>query len=875
MVASTLTQKVQLLGGLLNQVIEQQQGSELLAQVETIRKLSAAFRLGDQSAWRELVSMLQSLPESDLLAICRALSQYLNMVNIAEQQHSVQQSQLNNASDTFDIFFTKIKHQNLSQEQVLAAIEQLSIELVLTAHPTEATRRTLIHKQVQIADCLEDHELYQQIPRKRELIEQRLLELVSQTWHTRELRLQKPTPQQEARWGCAVVENMLWQALPQYLKQLDARLQQELGQGLPLTAVPVKFAFWMGGDRDGNPNVTAKVTQEVLWMARWVACDLFNKELDQLIAELSMNQANAELLAEVGEQAEPYRALLKPLRSALASSRIHLGALMRGDQPRKPDLITQTDQLLRPLRMAYQSLVDCGMSLIANGKLLDVIRNAQAFGIQLMKLDIRQDSERHTLALAEIFAYLGLGDYQQMSESQKQSLLLAEISNPRPLIPSHWQPSADTQEVLDTFAVIAKTDANALGPYIISMAQQPSDVLAVRLLLKTSGCTFNMPIVPLFETLDDLERSRSVMQQLFDIPAYLDYCQGQQQVMIGYSDSAKDAGMLAAGWAQYRAQEDLVALCAERDISLVLFHGRGGTVGRGGAPAHAALLSQPPGSLQGGLRVTEQGEMIRFKFGLVDLAVQNLNLYTTAALEANLMPPPAPKSEWRQLMQELAVSSCNEYRSFVREQPDFVPYFRQATPELELSLLSLGSRPAKRKPQGGIESLRAIPWIFAWMQNRLMLPAWLGSGKALQEQVEKGNAGLIQEMCNQWPFFSTRIGLLEMVFLKADARLAQYYDDRLVEPAYQQLGQQLREKLQQSVELVVQLNSTHELLADEPSILEGIRLRNPNTDPLNLLQAELLRRYRQAEQEKQPQNDLETALLVTITGIAAGMRNTG
>lgn len=342
--------------------------------------------------------------------------------------------------------------------------------------------------------------------------------------------------------------------------------------------------------------------------------------------------------------------------------------------------------------------------------------------------------------------------------------------------------------------------------------------------------------------------------------------------MIGYSDSAKDAGTLAAGWAQYRAQEALVAVARDQGISLRLFHGRGGTVGRGGAPAHMAILSQPPGSVNVQLRVTEQGEMIRFKFGLPGIAVQSLQLYTSAVLEATLLPPPAPQQAWRDMMQTLAERSVQVYRGVVREEPQFVEYFRQATPEQELGRLPLGSRPAKRKAQGGIETLRAIPWIFAWTQTRLMLPAWLGAGQAIREQLEQDQGALLREMMTHWPFFFARIEMLEMVLSKADATISRFYEQRLADPALWPLGERLRDALQQAIEVVLELRESDTLLAHNPALAESVAIRNPYTDPLHLLQAELMARTRQ-QADLDP--DLERALLVTVAGIAAGMRNTG
>jgi len=405
------------------------------------------------------------------------------------------------------------------------------------------------------------------------------------------------------------------------------------------------------------------------------------------------------------------------------------------------------------------------------------------------------------------------------------------------------------------------------------MAGKPSDVLVVQLLLKEANVDFSMPVAPLFETLDDLTNAPSCMSKLLSIEWYKNRINSKQQVMIGYSDSAKDAGVLAAAWAQYSAQEALVALCQQNSVKLTLFHGRGGTVGRGGGPAHAAILSQPPGSLDGGFRVTEQGEMIRFKFGLPKLAQHSLALYTSAVLQGILLPPPTPKDEWRNLMQQLAEDSCEAYRAIVRESEDFVPYFRQATPEQELAQLPLGSRPSKRNANGGVESLRAIPWIFAWSQNRLMLPAWLGAGQALANVVAQGNSLLLDEMRVQWPFFETRLSMLEMVYMKADTTISAYYDKVLVSDEYRSLGEMLRNQLIEDKKILLQIIHNDSFMAQENWIREAIQLRDTYVNPLHILQVELLNRVRTSSAPVE--ENINHALMVTIAGIAAGMRNSG
>ncbi|MDR2224703.1 MAG: phosphoenolpyruvate carboxylase, partial [Providencia sp.] len=626
----------------------------------------------------------------------------------------------------------------------------------------------------------------------------------------------------------------------------------------------------------GNPNVTAEVTRHVLLLSRWKAADLFLKDIQVLVSELSMTEATPELRALAGgdDVDEPYRQIAKNLRSQLFSTLEYLERRVKGEQVLPPaDLLTDNAQLWDPLYACYQSLIACNMKIIANGQLLDTLRRIRSFGLQLVRIDVRQESTRHTDAIAELTQYLGLGDYAQWSEEEKQQFLLTELQSRRPLIPQDWQPSAETQEVFETCRVIAKAKNDSIAAYVISMAKVPSDVLAVKLLLKEAGASIRLPVAPLFETLEDLNNAESVMTKLLSIEWYRELIDDRQMVMIGYSDSAKDAGVMAASWAQYRAQDALIKLCEKEGVTLTLFHGRGGTIGRGGAPAHSALLSQPPGSLKGGLRVTEQGEMIRFKFGLPQVTISSLALYASAILEANLLPPPEPKNEWKSVMDSLSDVSCAMYRDYVREQPDFVPYFRAATPEQELAKLPLGSRPAKRRPTGGVETLRAIPWIFAWTQNRLMLPAWLGAGAALKHVIEQeGKQSVLDEMWQQWPFFNTRIAMLEMVYAKADLWLAEYYDHRLVEERLWPLGQKLRDQLSDDIKSVLAVSKDEALMADLPWIAESIALRNVYTDPLNVLQAELLHRSRQQEH---PDPRVEQALMVTIAGVAAGMRNTG
>lgn len=873
---SAMRNNINMLGHLLGETISDAQGSDILQLIENIRVLSKSSRAGDDHARQQLLKTLQNISTENIIPVARAFSQFLNLTNIAEQYQTISRHHTDEmmSERSISALLARLKaDSSISKQQIIDAVQQLLIELVLTAHPTEVTRRSLVHKYVEINNCLERLENADLTEKERHQIQRRLLQLIAQAWHTNEIRTQRPTPFEEAKWGFAVIENSLWSAVPQFLRQLNDDLEEHCQFQLPVDLAPVRFSSWMGGDRDGNPFVTAKVTQQVLYLARWKAAELFLNDIQQLSSELSMIECSAEFRQKYGDHAEPYRVVVKDLRTRLANTLNYFDDKLADRTPiiAESEIITDDEQLWQPLFDCYQSLSACGMRIIANGLLLDCLRRIRCFGVTLSRLDIRQESTRHQQAIAEITRYIGLGDYAQWSEEDKQAFLIRELSSRRPLVPQDWNPSEETREILDTCKVVAQQPKGIISCYIISMARTASDVLAVHLLLKEAGIKYALPVVPLFETLDDLDHSQSVMQQLFDIGWYRGIINNKQMIMIGYSDSAKDAGMLAASWAQYRAQEALVKLCEERHIELTLFHGRGGTIGRGGAPAHAALLSQPPRSLKNGLRVTEQGEMIRFKLGLPDVAVQSLDLYASAVLEANLLPPPNPKQDWRAIMDELSQVSCDIYRQVFRGNENFVPYFRAATPEQELSRLPLSSRPAKRNPKGGVESLRAIPWIFAWMQNRLMLPAWLGVGASLRTLFEEGKRNTIEEMCKSWPFFSTRIGMIEMVFSKTDLWLAEYYDQRLVPQTLWSLGESLREQLKDDIQTLLSLSHEDQLMADLPWVAESIKLRNIYTDPLNLLQVELLHRLRSGETDPA----LEQALMITITGIAAGMRNTG
>ncbi len=890
-IAAPLREDVRLLGNLLGETLKEQAGQDLFNQVEQIRALSKGARDGQVEAERELEKLLSSLGDEEILPLTRAFTHFLNFSNIAEQYHVVRsrrQSEFDESlpsPNPLDHLFEKFKQHQISAETLYKQVCELKIELVLTAHPTEVSRRTLIQKYDGINDCLHKFDQQKLTPRERQTVLDDLKQLICSAWQTDEIRQNKPTPIDEAKWGFTTIEQTLWNAVPKFVRELNGMVQDQCGKSLPLTIAPVRFASWMGGDRDGNPNVTHNVTQEVLWLSRWQASELYLRDIEDLRWELSIQQCSDELKQALGKNhAEPYREYLRDTRERLKATRHWLSEKLAGRDADSSRVIQSKEELLQPLLLCYRSLIDCNLPEIANGKLLDYIHRVNCFGIELLKLDIRQESGRHRQAISAITEYLGLGNFETWTEQARQNFLLQELQSKRPLLPKYLNEPAgsliehpDVQEVFATMRTLAKQPQESLGAYIISMAEYPSDVLAVLLLQKEADIKHPLRVVPLFETLKDLDGAASTMNTLFGMHWYKQHIQGKHEVMIGYSDSAKDAGFMSANWAQYRAQEELTAVAQTHGVQLTLFHGRGGSISRGGAPTQQALFSQPPGSISGAIRVTEQGEMIRFKFGLEGIALQNLEVYTAATLEATLLPPPVPKDEWRALMDEMTDLSVQVYRQTVRENPHFVKYLRTVTPELELQMLPLGSRPAKRKVSGGIESLRAIPWVFAWTQIRLMLPAWLGTGAAINQVIANDQKGLLDEMLQEWPYFQTLIDMLEMVLSKADGHVALYYEAHLTDDEdLKVLGEQLRQRLKDAVKTLLALKGESKLLSSNEVLDQSMKVRKPYLLPLHLLQAELMKRRRLYMNEKQAENTpVDHALMVTIAGIAAGLRNTG
>jgi phosphoenolpyruvate carboxylase len=876
-----LRQDVRLLGELLGDTLRAHEGPWLLETVERVRAVAKTWRARSDRDFHALAMELAVLPVDAAIPLARAFTHFLNLANVAEQHHRIRRRRAYSRDPRSrpqrgspDETFARLAASGVSPAALYDAVGALEIELVLTAHPTEVSRRTLIHKHNRVAMLLAEGDRPDLTMPERSDLEAALRREILSAWTTDEVRHQRPTPIDEVRSGLIVFEQSLWNALPRFLRSVDRALVSVTGRPLPLAAAPVRFGSWIGGDRDGNPNVTPDVTRRAALLARWVATDLYLKEVEALRDELSMTRASAALRAHVGDAREPYRELLKHVRTRLVHTRGWIERCLETgleSHDSGADLVLERAQLAEPLHLCYTSLVETGHELIAGGRLTDLLRRIAVFGVTLARLDIRQASDRHTDALDAITRAIALGSYAEWDEPRRLEFLVRELASPRPLIPKGLPTTPAAADVLETFRQIARIPPESLGTYVITMTRQASDVLAVELLQKEMGVERPLRVVPLLETAADLRRARDILNDLLAIEWYRTRINGLQEVMVGYSDSAKDVGRLSAGWELYKAQEAIVDACRRHGVRPALFHGRGGSVGRGGGPTYLALQSQPSGTVDGRLRVTEQGEMIQALFGLPEIAQRTLEVYTTGTLESWLLPSSPPRDEWRDCMERLSGDACSIYRRVVAEQPAFLDYFLAATPLPELDEVNIGSRPARRRSGSGLEGLRAIPWQFAWTQTRLLLPSWLGFEEAAERAVQRGEIEQLQRMYREWPHFRSVMDLFEMVLAKADARIAAEYDRQLVPAPLQPLGQELRDRLARAVAALLQVTGHRHLLEGNPVLRRSIDVRNPYVDPINLVQIEVIRRLRQGDHDPR----LHDAFVITVNGIAAGMRNTG
>ncbi|PPD96069.1 hypothetical protein GOBAR_DD06916 [Gossypium barbadense] len=850
-----------LLGNLLNDVLQREVGAQFMAKIERIRLLALSasnMRLSgieNMAALleKQLASEISEMTLEEALKLARAFSHYLTLMGIAETYHRVRKGRsVTHLPKSCDDIFSQLIQGGVTPNDLYDTVCKQEVEIVLTAHPTQINRRTLQYKHIRIAMISSDlfiHADYtdggSQYPK---------LELPGTDY--------MPLAREDGR------ENS----------------SKDLSPNIPKLSAN-------GSSANSNGSSTAVTSRGSFSSGQLLA-------QRKLFAESTIGRSSFHKLLEPSSALRPgiapYRIVLGDIKEKLMKTRRRLELLLE-DLPCEYDpwdYYETKDQFLEPLLLCYESLQSCGAGILADGRLADLIRRVSTFGMVLMKLDLRQESGRHAETLDAITKYLDMGTYSEWDEEKKLEFLTKELKGKRPLVPPTIEVAPDVKEVLDTFFVAAELGSESLGAYVISMASNASDVLAVELLqkdarlavsgelgkpcpggmselvsilaggfsftsflllIKKRGMVLRLRVVPLFETVKDLRGAGSVIRKLLSIDWYREHIvknhNGHQEVMVGYSDSGKDAGRFTAAWELYKAQGDVVAACNEFGIKVTLFHGRGGSIGRGGGPTYLAIQSQPPGSVMGTLRSTEQGEMVQAKFGLPQIATRQLEIYTTAVLLATLRPPQPPREQkWCNLMEEISKISCQNYRSTVYENPEFLAYFQEATPQAELGYLNIGSRPTRRKATTGIGHLRAIPWIFAWTQTRFVLPAWLGVGAGLKGVCEKGHTEDLKAMYKEWPFFQSTVDLIEMVLGKADIPIAKHYDEVLVSESRRELGAELRRELMMTEKHVLVVSGHEKLSENNKSLRRLIESRLSYLNPMNMLQVEVLRRLRRDDE---------------------------
>ena len=902
---------IRMLGRLLGETLVRQEGPHLLDLVERVRALTKAARGGsptEAGAPEELDALLSGLDAGRAGLLVRAFSAYFHLANIAEQVHRADEW-AQRSEGSLAAAVSSLEAAGVRPEQVADVLARMELRPVLTAHPTEAVRRSIMTKRQRIAGLLEKRAVADAAASWRERSERRIAGVIDLMWQTDELRRVRPEPVDEVRSILFYLDELFRSAVPEVLDDLEYQLSR-LGVDLPPRCRPVRFGTWVGGDRDGNPSVTPEITLETLGLQRQRAVANLLAAVEELVTELSSSTrlvgvspelekslaADREALPDVYARyqrlnaEEPYRLKCSYIRQRLLNtqSRAELG----GPARRGLDYGC-TDELVSDLEVMRESLVQNGGELIAGGPLGAVLRVAVCFGLNLATMDIREHADRHHDALAALFDRLQASalPYAELPRPERLRLLSSELRGRRPLAsPAGLAPAAEpvlslfraVRQALDTFG------EDVIESYVVSMTRGPDDVLAAAVLAREAGLVdvpagvARLGFVPLLETLDELRDAGAILDQLLSDPGYrrLVSLRGDvQEVMLGYSDSSKDAGITTALWEIHRAQRSLRDSAQRHGIQLRLFHGRGGTVGRGGGPTWEAILAQPPGTVDGAIKITEQGEVVSDKYGLAALAHRNLDLTLAAILEASLLrrqprQPPEVIAQWDEVMGFVSEAAHNAYRSFIGD-PGLLAYFRSSTPVEELAALNIGSRPARR-PGGdsarGLKDLRAIPWVFAWTQSRQLVPGWFGLGTGLEQAAAAGRSEAMAEMFVEWPFFRPFISNVEMVLFKTDLQIARRYVERLVDPSLHRLFAVVADEYERTVEQVMRLTGQSRLLQRYPVLRRTLDVRNNYLEPMNHLQISLLERVRHGA-ESDP--EIWQALLLTMNGIANGLRNTG
>jgi phosphoenolpyruvate carboxylase len=911
-----LRSDIRRLGNLLGKALTRHGGRRLFEIEERVRELSKELRRQrDEEKEGELTKLLGDLTLEDTIGVIRAFATYFQLANIAEQHHRIRRRrhyqihtpespQRGSLADLFQRLSTGTG--SLPAEAIRVLFDKLDIRPVVTAHPTEATRRSLLEKHRRIADLLAalDREDLPEVEEKHLL--DRLDREVDSIWLTDELRRSRPTVMDEVHYALHYFDAVLFDAVPDFLEELHQASERIPGLELPAEITPITFGSWVGGDRDGNPFVTPEVTWQTFQLMRRTVIMKYRSAVRELGSRLSessrFSPPSPELVESLRRDASELPELARQIEQQNPEEpyRQKLGYIM---ERLVRTLSGESEQTYRDSSALEKDLDLILASLRANdaasAALVERLRRQVAtFGLHLAVLDLRQSSDRHTEAVSEITQGIGLSPhYGDMDESARSRWLTDELETLRPLVSGTMRLSEPTRNVLETFDVarraIQELSPKAVGTYLISMAENVSDVLAVVVLAKESGLYVPpapgralhapLPVAPLFETIDDLRRAPDVMDRLFRNAAYRRIVKAQgnlQEVMIGYSDSSKDGGILTSSWELYKAQESLWDVARRHGIELRLFHGRGGTVGRGGGPSHRAILAQPPGTVAGRIKITEQGEVISAKYGLPEIAIRSLELATSAVFEASVPGTDGDVGRldrWRAIMEELSERAYHAYRDLVHDSPAFTDYFTEATPVDELQHFFIGSRPARRKGiSKGIADLRAIPWVFGWTQSRHLLPGWFGVGTALSTFVEQGNREnleILKAMNREWRFFESTLSNVEMALAKADFQIARHYAYRLADPKRRAIFDRIEDEFRRTRRQLLEVTEQKELLEKTPVLRRSIDVRNPYVDPMSYLQVELLDRYRKKGSPED--HELLTAILRTINGIASGLRNTG
>ena len=902
-ISRPLSRQINLLATLLGRAIHEQAGERMVDIVEGLRLLAKeALRENKPEKRREAARLIEELSLTDLEWVLRAFTAFFHLVNQSEQQEIIrinrdraQQSVQRSRPESIDESICTLKKHGYKFMEVVAALRGLDIQPTLTAHPTEARRRTILYKQQDLAEQVSRWRHGDPTPDERTDLLQRIRDQIALLLATDQVHSSRPTVIDEVEHGLYFLRNAIWETVPRIHQDVQRALIRHYGRS---AEVPVflRFRSWIGGDRDGNPHVTAEVTRQTLRMQRRKVVGRYIHDLEALRRELSISGRKVAipqaLYASIAEDKETlsipsYCERLfrhEPLRQKLSFMIERLKGLLQDGGSCDYGI----DRFKQDLTLLETTLRQTGFGfLVDEGRLGRVLIRAQIFGFHMAALDIRQHSHRHEEATTDLLRLAGVTDnYASLSEPEKVSVLTAELANPRPLTAWDQELPPGASDVIATFKVIreiAEADPDALGSYIISMTHTASDLLEVMLLAKEVGLwsavdgkvDSPLDIVPLFETIEDLGSAEALLGQLFRLPAYrrhLDARGSFQEIMLGYSDSNKDGGYWMANWALHRAQERIGQTCRDHGVDFRLFHGRGGTIGRGGGRAGQAIIAMPGVVHNGRIRFTEQGEVISYRYALPAIAHRHLEQITGAMLLATLYGvdrrAEAPHTN---IMDRIATTSMEAYRALVSD-PALWPWYTSVTPIEQISRLPIASRPVSRQSASEVdfEGLRAIPWVFAWTQTRYIVPGWYGIGAGLEEAVDEGTIGNLQRMYRTWPFFRAIIGNAEREMARARLDIARAYADLAPESC---LHVRIAADFEKARTAIRQITGQADLLGDNPVIRKSIALRNPYTDILNLLQIELIRRYRNAQDKDRDQ--VAQALFLSINGIAAAMQSTG